>query len=307
MSQHKILEIKLDDIVPDKDQPRRSITDDGLINLKGSIEQMGLIYPLVVRATDDGKYMLIDGERRFRALKELEISEISCLVMDVKDSVEASFQQLIANIARDDLPTLDYCSFIFRLVNEHGQSQKEIARKINRSESNISNAMKIGRHLEEGDFPEKLKALIEDGSVRGLSTIYGSIQMYEEKGEEGFNEGVNQIIAEQKAAAAEEAEESEGDAAAEAEKPAAEDGEDADPAEKAAADGEGKTISRETIQKLRAKNEGKPKSLETRKVPIVAVGDYLNYQQSIVKIIDVDEESGGDTIMFICERDAPIT
>ena len=304
MSQHKFLEIKLEAIVPDEAQPRRSINEEGLENLKGSIAQVGLIYPLVVRETEDGQYKIIDGERRYRALKALGTDEVSCLVMEVKDSVEASFQQLIANIARDDLPTLDYCAFIHRLVNEYGQAQKEVAEKINRSESNISNAMKIGRHLAEGDFPEKLKKMIEDGSITGLSKIYKSIQVYEEKGEDGFNEGVEQIIASQKEEKSEAGDETaeppeESDAAAEADAPA-------DATESTEDSAGSKSISREKIEELRGKNATKPKNLETQKVPKVAVGDYLSYQGAIVKIIDVDDENAGETITFFCQKDAPV-
>ena len=314
MSKQTIEEIDINNIMADEAQPRRNIKDEGIATLKESISAHGLIYPLVVRKGDDDKYKLIDGERRFRALKSLGTEKVNCVVLTIDNPVEISYQQLIANIVRDDLPPLDYCSFIFRLVSDLGESQKNVALKINKSESHISRAMKIGRLMNEDDLPEKVVDLIDKGHLKGLSSIYAALLFHDEKGEEQFEKEIDEHLEEQRRKRKNQSEEdSDKDSQKTTKEGAenAEEDEELDDESETESDDEAsgnndksESISRRVLEEKRAKNLDKPQRVQKHEIPTLDIDSYISYHNHIVKVVDVEEDNNGSKITIFCEKDS---
>ena len=137
----KIAYIQVDDIRPNRDQPRRYFDKDKLLELAESIKENGIIQPLSVRKTQDG-YELVAGERRLRAAKEAGLKEVPCLVLDV-NSYQSAVLALCENIHRQDLDFIEEAEGIYQMINVLGMSQAEVAKKLGRSQSAVANKLRI--------------------------------------------------------------------------------------------------------------------------------------------------------------------
>lgn len=133
--------LALDAIHPAEIQPRREFDDAALQELAASIEESGLIQPLVVREADDG-YELIAGERRWRAAKLAGQVQVPTVVKDVTDS-EAFALALVENVQRQDLNPMEEASAFARLLEEYDFTQAEIAKQVGKSRSSVANAVRL--------------------------------------------------------------------------------------------------------------------------------------------------------------------
>lgn len=161
--------IPLTEISPNPDQPRRNFKPEELKELAESIKLHGVLQPILVSEKPDGGYLLIAGERRFRASRLLNLPTIPALVKAFKDDVKLEVA-LIENIQRSDLNPLEEAFAYQRLIEEFGLTQEQVGEKVGKSRPAISNALRL-LQLQ----PEIQNALIEEkitmGQARGLLGI----------------------------------------------------------------------------------------------------------------------------------------
>jgi ParB family transcriptional regulator, chromosome partitioning protein len=147
-------ELAVNTIVPNPLQPRSHINEAELVELTASIEASGLLQPVVVRPRN-GRYELIAGERRWRAVQRLGWPKIPAVLKEADDQTLLTLA-LIENLQRDDLTAIDEAAGYQRLSDEFKVGQAEIARMVGRDRSTVANLLRLLR------LPEPIKALIQD-------------------------------------------------------------------------------------------------------------------------------------------------
>ncbi len=150
-------ELPVTTVVPNPFQPRTHIDETELLELTASIEASGLLQPVIVRPRN-GKYELIAGERRWRAVQRLGWPKIPAVVKDVDDPTLLTLA-LIENLQRDDLSPIDEASGYQRLGEEFELAQAEIARLVGRDRSTIANLLRLLK------LPEEIKQQIQEGKL----------------------------------------------------------------------------------------------------------------------------------------------
>lgn len=149
-----ISEVDIALLKPRSDQPRKVFNEDSLAELAASIEQHGLLQPLLVRSRG-GKYEIIAGERRWRAAKLAGLDVISVIIKDINNR-EAAEISLIENLQRDDLSVIEEATAFKSLMEKHEFTQEMIAERIGRSRSYIANVMRIL------NLPPEILVMIEE-------------------------------------------------------------------------------------------------------------------------------------------------
>ncbi len=156
-------------IMPNPQQPRRAFDFDELEGLAESIRSNGLLQPINIRKTDKGDYELISGERRLRAARMIGMTKIPCIVMNVSDAQSALFA-LIENIQRENLHFFEEAVAIERLMTDYGLTQEEIAKKLGKAQSTLSNKLRLLRLPEE--LRDKITyARLTERHTRALLTL----------------------------------------------------------------------------------------------------------------------------------------
>lgn len=150
--------IKCDDIVPNPMQPRKIFNDESLRELADSIEEHGLLQPIVVRENENGGYILIAGERRLRATKLLQKEHIQAIVISTEDYKMRELA-LIENVQREDLNPIDLALCYQALLKEYDLTQEKLAQKIHKSRTQITNTLRL---LELSD---KTRELLQEGKI----------------------------------------------------------------------------------------------------------------------------------------------
>lgn len=133
----KIVEITLSDIRPNPDQPRKTFREESLAELVASIERHGLLQPVTVKRQEDGAYLLVAGERRFRAFERLNRPTIPA-ILTTGDAEEIA---LIENLQREDLNPLEEAEALARMMDRHRYSQEELGRAVGKSQAAISKVL----------------------------------------------------------------------------------------------------------------------------------------------------------------------
>ncbi|MEW6375349.1 MAG: ParB/RepB/Spo0J family partition protein [Thermodesulfobacteriota bacterium] len=131
----------IEEIIPNRFQPRKHFDESKLQELAESIKEKGILEPLIVRRMDQG-YELIVGERRWRAAQKAGLKEIPVLVKDAKGR-EALEISLIENLQRDDLNPIEESEAFKRLIEEFNLSQEELAKRIGKDRTTITNALRL--------------------------------------------------------------------------------------------------------------------------------------------------------------------
>ncbi len=151
--------LRLSEIEPNPDQPRREFDAESLAQLADSIATHGLIQPIVVRsAENDGYYQIIAGERRWRASKMAGLTEIPVIVMELDDKKAAQIA-LIENVQRENLNPMEEASAYKTLISDHKMTQEEIARQIGKSRSAVANTLRLL------DLPDEVCELVKLGKL----------------------------------------------------------------------------------------------------------------------------------------------
>ena len=149
--------VRLDQIVPNPEQPRRHFDAEALASLTASIRRYGLLQPLVVRRVGDG-YELIAGERRLRAATEAGLEQVPVVVRE-SPPAERLELALIENVQRQDLTPLEEAEAYRHLIDQYGLTQDDIAARVGKSRPAITNALRLL------GLPDAVKAQLESGEL----------------------------------------------------------------------------------------------------------------------------------------------
>jgi len=139
-------------------QPRHRFDDKTLEDLARSIREKGIIQPLIVRDRGD-HYQLIAGERRLLAARRAGLKEVPALIREVSDNRDLLEVAIIENIQREDLNPIDRALGYRKLIEEFGETQEEVARRVGKDRSTIANTLRIL------DLPGEIRELIEEGRL----------------------------------------------------------------------------------------------------------------------------------------------
>lgn len=153
-----ITTLKLSQLEPKSDQPRKYFDSDALEALADSIAQHGLIQPIVVRRTELGFYQIIAGERRFRASKMAGLSEVPVVIVDA-DELKSAELSLIENIQREDLNPYEEAQGYYSLMHEFDLTQEQVSERVGRSRSAIANTLRLL------DLPDEVLEMLKTGDI----------------------------------------------------------------------------------------------------------------------------------------------
>lgn len=148
--------IRIENIVPNRYQPRHTFPQEELAELAASIKESGVLQPIVVRRKGDGIYELIAGERRWRASKEAGLESIPVVIRNCGDQ-ESLLLALVENLQRENLNPMETARAYSRMMNEFGLTQDAIAAKVGRDRSSVANLVRL-IHL-----PPEVQELVERG------------------------------------------------------------------------------------------------------------------------------------------------
>ena len=156
-----LAEIPIDRLRANPEQPRRIFDDDALAELAGSIRQHGVLQPLLVSEEGSGTYVVVAGERRWRAARAAGLKTVPAVIRERLDARDELALALVENLQRQDLSALEEARAFEHLRSEHGLSQAEIADQVGMSRSAVANSLRLLR------LPEKIQELVESGRLSG--------------------------------------------------------------------------------------------------------------------------------------------
>lgn len=161
--------LKIRDIEPNKNQPRKNFDSEKLASLAESLKTHGLIQPILVKKEENGMYTIIAGERRWRAAKLAGLKELPCIVKEYSEK-ELSEIALIENLQREDLNPIEEAEGYRRLMDTYNMRQEDVAERIGKSRSAVANALRLNNL---SDDVKKLVILgeLSQGHARTLLPI----------------------------------------------------------------------------------------------------------------------------------------
>ncbi len=171
----KIIEMKINDIEPNVNQPRKNFDDEKIDDLAASIAEHGVLQPIIVAKKDD-YYQIIAGERRWRASKKAGLKTIPAIVRDY-DEKKIREVALIENIQRQDLNAIETAKAIKELMEEHALTQEELAKTLGKSRSAIANTLRI-LNLDERVQEMVQEGKLTEGHARTLASIESPQKQY---------------------------------------------------------------------------------------------------------------------------------
>jgi len=150
----------IEDVYPNKEQPRKVFNEEALADLAASIKENGIIQPIIVRRrdSDTGAYQIISGERRWRACQKAGLKEISVIIKDVSDR-EVLQLALIENIQREDLNPIEQAEGYKKLIDGFMFTQEDLAERIGKNRATIANSLRLLK------LPDNVKEHLSDGRV----------------------------------------------------------------------------------------------------------------------------------------------
>lgn len=175
-STEKIHKIKVIEIEPNREQPRKNFDEEALEELANSIKTYGVLQPIIVNKKSD-YYEIVAGERRWRAAKKAGLSEMPCIIKD--DITDRSNKEiaLIENLQRVDLNPIDKAKGLKELIDDYGMTQKELADSIGISRSNIANSIRI-LNLDPRVIELAQDGKLTEGHCRNLVVIEDPERQY---------------------------------------------------------------------------------------------------------------------------------
>lgn len=150
--------VRIDDIEPNRDQPRKEFDSGALAELAESIAQHGVLQPLLLRPMVSGGYRIVAGERRWRASRMAGLTEVPAVVREMSDSEEMLFA-LIENLQREDLTPLEEARGYQQLIESQGLTQEEAASAVGKSRPAVANALRLL------NLPEDIQEMVERGEL----------------------------------------------------------------------------------------------------------------------------------------------
>lgn len=149
--------VRLSEIEPNRDQPRKDFDPEALAELAESIARYGLIQPLLVRPMGDG-YQLVAGERRWRASKMCGMVEVPVIIKELSDSETAEIA-LVENLQREDLNPIEEAMGYRSLMDDYGLTQDEVSERVGRSRSAVANSVRLL------GLPEEITLMVRTGKI----------------------------------------------------------------------------------------------------------------------------------------------
>ena len=157
-SDTRIETLPLREIEPDPGQPRKTFDDETLAELSASIAEHGLLQPIAVRPRASGGYLIVAGERRWRASRMAGLTEVPVIVKDVTDE-QAMELALVENLQREDLDPVEEAAGIRELMGRCGLTQEQAARKLGKSRSALANILRLLT------LPDSVLELLKSGFI----------------------------------------------------------------------------------------------------------------------------------------------
>jgi ParB family chromosome partitioning protein len=183
VTEHKerVIEIELDKIIPNPDQPRTFFDENEIMGLAESITSVGLIQPVIVREKD-GKYILVAGERRYRACRLNQMKTIKAIVIEADEEQNFTLA-LIENIQRQDLNPIEEARAYKMLINKFKLKQQDLAKRVGKERATIANSMRLlnlAEEIQNGIIDKKIssghaKVLLSVENPDRQKTLYNEI------------------------------------------------------------------------------------------------------------------------------------
>lgn len=171
----QMAEIAVGDIIPNPTQPRTQFDEEALRELADSISQLGVIQPITVKRTDAGKYIIISGERRWRASQMAGITTLPAYIREVDDE-NLHAMALVENIQRQDLNAIEIALGMQRLIDECGLTQEAMAERVGKKRSTVSNYMRLLTLPAEVQLALK-EGIISMGHAKAIASLDAEKQM----------------------------------------------------------------------------------------------------------------------------------
>ncbi|MHB8280121.1 MAG: ParB/RepB/Spo0J family partition protein, partial [Candidatus Humimicrobiaceae bacterium] len=156
----RVFELGVDQIEPNKNQPRRTFNEQSLSELADSIREFGIIQPIIVRRLNgEERYEIITGERRFRAAKQVGLTSIPAIINVNIDDTSSLVMALIENIHRENLSPIEQAHTYKQLLDEFNITHEDLSKKVGKSRATITNSIRIL------NLPVSVQKLIDEGKV----------------------------------------------------------------------------------------------------------------------------------------------
>ena len=183
-----ILEIPVGQLDPNPDQPRQTFDDESLAQLAESIREQGVLQPLLVVPSAEGRYRIIAGERRYRAGRLAGMETLPCIVKDI-DVIRQMEIALIENLQREDLNPMETAKGIQELMKQCGYTQEKVSVRLGKSRPAVANLLRLL------SLPEEITEMVRDGRLSagharvlaGLSSREEQIRLGRKAAEEGLS------------------------------------------------------------------------------------------------------------------------
>ena len=150
--------LRLTDIEPNKNQPRKEFDEQALSELADSIREHGIIQPLLVRRLETGGYQLVAGERRWRAARMVGLAEVPAVIKELSE-VQVMEMALIENLQREDLNPLEEANGYKELMNACNLTQEQVAKRVGKSRSAVANSLRLL------NLPQEIRPFVVQGSL----------------------------------------------------------------------------------------------------------------------------------------------
>ena len=168
-SAESAVEVRLSDIEPNRNQPRRDFDEEALAELADSIQKHGLIQPIVVRPLTNGTYSIVAGERRWRACRMAGLSSVPVIIRELDDQ-EYMEIALIENLQREDLNAVEEALGYRALIDNHHLTQEQVAESVGKSRSAVTNALRLLGH-DDKSLVARREGQISAGHARALLSV----------------------------------------------------------------------------------------------------------------------------------------
>ena len=153
-----VVTLRLSQIEPNRDQPRKIFSEEALNELSDSIREHGVLQPLLVRPLPGGSYQLVAGERRWRASRMAGLQEVPVVIREM-DEEQAMEIALIENLQREDLNAIEEATGYKQLMERYGMTQEQVAKRVGKSRPAIANALRLL------NLPQKVMDMVGEGEV----------------------------------------------------------------------------------------------------------------------------------------------
>ena len=183
-----IQEIPVGELDPNPDQPRRTFSPESISQLADSIREQGVLQPLLVAPASGGRYMIIAGERRYRAGREAGLETLPCIVKDI-DVIRQREIALIENLQREDLNPIEAAKGIRALMDQCGYTQEKVSSRLGKSRPAVANMLRLLQ------LPDEVTEMVKDGLLTaGHARVLAGVTGKEEQlrlARRAVDEGLN--------------------------------------------------------------------------------------------------------------------